>query len=267
MSSDLRLSVQALTPTSPGHGAADVLKASVDSSLVRELALDASPRRPQSTVAVMDKCRVVIDDLQDELDAERSKTTELETQVSMLERDVANERKKLREERDLVEKLRREKHSACSEMESKVDTLVRELDGARDALSAKNVELENMTQYCEKRVGELKRAVKEASSFSATPPLPIPAMDESMVGELKTQLEMSSVVIRDKELEMKTVVESYEKQVRLLRNQLKANEDLMDRLAQSHSVTPLATPSPRLEIPADLKTVHKRPANPFSLYH
>ena len=268
MSPDLvsGLSIQALTPPSPTNDGSDVLKASVDSSLVRELAMDRSPRRPESAAAVMDKCRMVIDDLQLELDSERARSAGLEAQIGILERELAGERKRFRDEREMVEKLRREKASVTAELENKVDTLVRELDGARDLLSAKSVELENMTTYCEKRVGELKKAVKDASSISATPPIPVPAVDETALGELKNQLQMSSAVIREKDAELRTVVESYEKQVRLLRGQLKANEELMERLAHTKPITPMTTPSPRLEMPPDLRTVHKRPVNPFSLY-
>ena len=216
--------------------ALDVLNASIDSALAVEILATDSPVG-DSPAALLDKCRVVIDELQTELTAERAKVVELETVVENLNADLKQERKKVQDERALVNQLRLEIRGKSPE----VVEIARELEDTKLRLFEKENELENMTGYCEKRVIELKRALKDASTTFATPPLPLRSDSDEKMSQLVNQLEQSSSQLRMKESELKSVVDSYEKQVRLLRAQLRSSEDLLSRLS------PVVTPSPRPE--------------------
>jgi hypothetical protein len=233
MSGRTRLnSVNSLSPVSPSRldvvDAFDIMNSSVDSSLVQKMVQTVHGNDLTLTdnpVAVIEKCRGIIDDLQFELDAERTRVVELESTVQSLRADLDAEKKKLREERSLVEQLRRHRN----QRDSSHSSLVKDLEEARKQLADRDMELENMTQYCEKRVSELRRAVKEASSSLSTPPLSS-QNDENRVGELTRQLAQSNLVLRSKDTELQTVVESYDKQVKLLRNQLRSTEELLARI-------------------------------------
>jgi len=249
-------SINSLSPVFPSRfdvaDALEVLNASIDSVVARKLLDESSPRNCNSDdpVYVIEKCRAVIDDLQFELDAERSRATELESTVERWRADLDSERKKLKEERLQVEELRREKHQRLGESGS----VARELADANRRLAEKDLELENMTHYCEKRISEMKRAMKESSSTLSTPPLPQAYESikdaENKISNLTQQLNQNANIIKMKDQELQSVVESYEKQVRMLKSQLKSSEELLARLSRG-----IATPSPRLDsAPAQAKS-------------
>jgi chromosome segregation ATPase len=240
-------SVHSLSPVSPARldftDAIDVLSASIDSALAREISKEnlATGSQPEDAVSMLDKCRSLIDELQSELCNERSRSVELEAQVDSLQSDLDTERRKLREERAGVEQLRREKAIKAAAPDA--------LQAARNQIAEKERELENMTSYCEKRVRELKQALKDSSTTLTPSPAPVPIDLEQKISQLTEQLSHSSAVIRAKEAELSTVAESYEKQVRMLKAQLKSTEDLLSR------ISPVTTPSPRLDPRvADLKS-------------
>jgi hypothetical protein len=233
-------STASMSPVSPSRldfsDALDVLNASINSALGGEM-LDADAPAPNAPGALLEKCRVVIDDLQSELNSERVRVVELENIVENLSADLKQERKKVLEERALVDQLRLEIRGKSPEMIE----IARELQDTKMRLFERENELENMTGYCEKRVIELKRALKDASTTFATPPLPVRPDNDEKVLQLTNQLEQRDSVLLMKESELKSVVESYEKQVRLLRAQLRSSEDLLSRLSTA------VTPSPKPE--------------------
>lgn len=264
-------SVNSLSPVSASRldtaDAFDVLNSSIDSSLIRRISQDVFQTDvafSDSPVAVMEKCRTIIDDLQFELDTERARVAELESTVESLRIEIDAEKKKLREERVLVEELRRD----IIHKESGRAALTRDIDEAKQLITEKDRELENMTLYCEKRLTELKRLTKEASCSIASPPLPPQSNEDIRINELAKQLAQSNIVIRSKDTELKSVVDSYEKQVRLLRSQLKTTEDLLSRLSPG-----VAVPSARIDdafIDGEFKKLNKTSLtyrgglNPFS---
>jgi len=256
--------------------ALEVLNASVDSRMMHDALEEESPqwKSRDNSNAVLLKCRSVIDDLQYELEEERRRSSELETVISALNAEIDSEKEKSRQDRLMLEKVRKEKQSVLNECGSQISELESEVESLTKRVSEKDRELENMTKYCEKRVGDLKKAIKEASSVIATPPIPV---DDSLIQELKSQLSASSAAIRAKDEECQSIVESYEKQVRMLRQQLKSSEDLIDRFVskrrEDRPVGSITTPSPQLdpgcaESSTQLfKQRTARPLNPFTIYN
>ena len=232
-------SVHSLSPVSPARldftDAIDVLSASIDSTLAREISKEdrATGKQSEDAVSMLEKCRMLIDELQSELGNERSRNVELESQVDSLKSDLDVERRKLRDERAVVEQLRRERANQSAGAD--------ELQVAKNEVAQKERELENMTSYCEKRVRELKQALKDSSATLTPSPAPAQIDLEQKVAQLTDQLSHSSAVIRAKETELSAVAESYDKQVRMLKAQLKSTEDLLSR------ISPVTTPSPRLD--------------------
>lgn len=246
--------------------AMEELNASLDSGIMHDALEDESPRWSSSRDdpnAVLIKCRSVIDDLQYELEQERRRSLELEGLVSSLHTEIESEKEKNRQDRSMVEKLRREKNSIFTECGSQITELESQVKSLTDQISGKDRELENVTIYCEKRVSELKRAVKEASTVVATPPIPV---DDSMVHELKAQLSSSSAAIQAKDEECRTVVESYEKQVRMLRQQLKSSEDIIEKFIRKR---PSTVPPPMLDVGNTdaVRVKGERLINPFTIFN
>ena len=292
MPSSYKSSVQSMSPVSPNRtdlaNALDVLNASIDSGLVRQMIHEVSPSRRQpppseeNSSAVLVKCRAVIEDLQEELEEERRRALELQGVIESLHREMEKDRQKHREERMSLDKSKSERAS----MEKQIRDLT-------VLVEQKDAELENLTKYCEKKMESLKRTVKEASSSAhSTPPLPAPVVNSSssheyeiiMITELKQQLSASSQVIRDRDSEMKSLVESYENQVHMLRTQLRSNEELIDRFVRARdrhapaakaAVVPVEEPVDHTEWKAFLndeysklpKPAGSKHSNPFSFYN
>ena len=256
--------------------AMEVLNGSMESGFMQDALEERSPqwKSRDDPNAVLIKCKSVIDDLQYELEKERRRSSELESLIETLQEELEAEKEKARSDRSLVERSLRERQSMlseCGELESQVTSL-------KKKLTDKDEELENMTRYCEKRVGELKKAVKEASCVVATPPIPV---DDSLLNQLKNQLVESSTALRAKDEECRAAVESYDKQVKMLRQQLKSSEELIERYITSTSrkddrpFESITTPSPQLEtgkwqssLEKDIaKLKNARSFNPLAIYN
>ena len=212
-----------MQPESPNHGpsrddlanALEVLNASLDSGLVREMIQEVSPTRRRigkpEQEDVLEKCTEVIEQLKNELEDARLRSIELEETVASLREDIEVERETIKNHKRLEDKLRRDYEARIQELE--------------EALSERDRELENMTTYCEKRVTGLKKAVKEASSMGTS------SVNDSEAGDLRNQL-------RARDSETQHIIESYEKQIALLKSQLKSNEEMIQRFVRVREPAP-----------------------------
>lgn len=195
--------------------ALEVLNASLDSGLVREMIKEVSPTRKRiddrDHENVLEKCSEVIEELKNELEAARLRNAELDETVASLREDIEVERETIRNHKRLEDKLRKDSERRLRELE--------------DALNDRDRELENMTSYCEKRVTGLKKQVKEASSMGHS------VATDSETSELRDQL-------RSRDSEAQHIIDSYEKQLSLLKAQLKSNEEMIQRFVRVRDPAP-----------------------------
>jgi chromosome segregation ATPase len=161
--------------------------------------------------SVILKCQSLIDELQEELDSQRERYQKLETELAK----TKSELKRMHDE-DYVGRIR-DLEKVNAELEKRLLT-------AERATEAKDIELENMTKHFEKRMDEMKRQLKHQSMSvtASTPPIPSPTVrvSEHGIKELRDELEKVSLQLVEKDGELKEVVESYERQVSMLRQQL-----------------------------------------------
>jgi chromosome segregation ATPase len=195
--------------------ALEVLNASLDSGLVREMIQEVSPTRKRiddrDHEDVLEKCTEVIDQLKNELEEARLRNAELDETIASLREDIEVERETIRNHKRLEDKLKKD-----------YDRRIRELE---DALNERDRELENMTSYCEKRVTGLKQQVKEASSMGHS------VATDSETSDLREQL-------RSRDSEAQHIIDSYEKQLSLLKAQLKSNEEMIQRFVRVRDPAP-----------------------------
>jgi len=223
--------IRSLSPVSPGEGefdaALDVLNNSLDTRMITEMMesrtdgsiedvtariLSESPN-DQSIYAVPDtsvilKCQSLIDDLQEELDAQRIRNNKLESDLIKSTSELKSMQAESFPER-------------ISELEALNANLERKLHVSHQSLVAKEDELENMTRHFEKRMDEMKRQLKQQAAIASTPPLPSQA---PVVANDHSELDACRSLISQKESELRDVVESYERQVSMLKQQLSTSQ-------------------------------------------
>ena len=207
--------------------ALDILNASIDSGLVRQMIQEVSPSsrnlaEDDDRSLVLTKCKSVLEDLQQELLEERKRSDGLERTLASLRENAELEKKCILSDHEKV----------CEKYGFQIRELTERVGRYEQRISEKEKELENMTVYCERRIDEMKKAVKEASSMASSV-ASAPTLDENGILELQKELWSSKSIIKNRETEMEQIVHSYEKQVSLLREQLKSNQDLIDRFVKA----------------------------------
>jgi chromosome segregation ATPase len=236
-----RRSGRAMESNSPVSPIAFELAEAVDSSFVsstlRRLRESDVAGIKTDDFSMIEHFKTIIEDLQSELNCERARVVELESTLESLKAELEVEKRKIVSERALVENLRHEKNHSKQECNS----VSRELQITKQELQSKKDELEHMTRYFERRMQEMKRSPKELSSDISTPPIPLShdsiKENEDTLMRLINQLSDSNNAIRRKDEELRSVVESYEKQVQLLRKQLKTSDGLLERISLSINMT------------------------------
>jgi chromosome segregation ATPase len=198
--------------------------------------------RGEADSSLILKCQMVIDDLQKELDRERMRSRDLDNQLSHTLSDLdqlRGERQTAVESLDSLaaqlEELQRNNANLVESHDKQVLSLSSRLEAAEQAAERKDFELENMTRHFEKRLDEMKRQVKHATqtpSISAisTPPLPpclitrrSPEL-EMEIEQMRAELATAHRAVAEEDTEIRAVVESYERQVTMLRQQLKSSK-------------------------------------------
>lgn len=239
-SSKFRSSLRSVSPVSPTQAeldaALDVLNNSLDSRLLTDVIgsrfetghEDATVRMsdPSPTLvhedsfekdsSVIIKCQTLIDELQTELDAQRARNEELECEIARTRADFE------------TFKASSTPPESIKTLESEIVSLKQQLMESQEIANKKDVELENMTRHCERRLEEMKRQMKQYSMQStvATPPIPsIGSGDQEELKQLRMKLKGTEKRLTSQSDEMKSVVDSYERQLRALKDQLEESQD------------------------------------------
>jgi len=234
-SKKLGKSLRSVSPVSPTQtdldAALDVLNNSLDSRLFAEVTGsrfeigndDATVRmsEPSPTLvtdekfdkdtSVLIKCQTLIDELQVELDAQRKRNNALDTELE-----------KTRAEYEAF-KLSSSSKQSVDSLEKEINSLKQQLADANQLAKKKDVELENMTRHCERRLDEMKRQLKQHTSVPNAVVTSVSTMDVASQEELKhlrMKLKMTEKKLSSQGDEMKSVADSYERQLRALRSQL-----------------------------------------------
>ena len=230
-------SLRSVSPVSPTQAdldaALDVLNNSLDSRLFNEMTGsrfevgndDATVRmsEPSPTLfadenldkdtSVLIKCQTLIDDLQTELDAQRKRNDELESELKLT-----------RTELDTLRTSSTSKH-VSERLESEVKSLKHELLEAQQVAKKKDIELENMTRHCERRLDEMKRQLKQNSTHSTLDTRQtVATVDQEELKQLRYNQKLTEKKLSSHDEEMRSVVDCYERQLRALREQLEQSQ-------------------------------------------
>ena len=231
-----KYSMRSVSPVSPAerdlNAAMDVLNNSLDSRLLTDMMGSRfEDTNEEATVRVSElsptlvtddyldkdtsmliKCQNLIDELQSELDAQRDRNNNLEFE--------------LKEVRSELQRLRQNNISSTVERELRVeiDELRAQLTEALQVSKRKDTELENMTNHCERRLNEMKQQLKQQSVIipDKTPQASVSGQE---IQTLRSKLEMTEKRLYSQTDEMKSVVDSYERQLKTLREQLEHSRE------------------------------------------
>jgi DNA repair exonuclease SbcCD ATPase subunit len=162
------------------------------------------------------KCQTLIDELQTELDSQRDRNSRLESE--------------LKEVRSEVQRLRHEDagNKVVRELRSEVEELRAQLTQALQISKRKDTELENMTKHCEKRLNEMKQQLKQQALNiqEKSPHVSVPSFNgKQELLSLRSKLETTEKRLYSQTDEMKSVVDSYERQLKTLREQLEHSQE------------------------------------------
>lgn len=194
--------------------------------------------RIEADSTIILKCQMVMDDLQKELDRERLRCRDLDKRLAKSNNEVEQlrlERQSAVESLEAlssqIQELQKEKASQHDSHNKQISSLTSKLEAAERVAERKDFELENMTRHFERRLEEMKNQLKHATSTISvsaisTPPLPATMIIrrspelELEVEQMKADLHTTHQALSHKDDEMRAVVESFERQVNLLRHQL-----------------------------------------------
>ncbi len=212
-----------------------------DASPISIAADRAIMSRVDADSTILLKCQMVIDDLQKELDRERQRCRDLDKKLTKSQLEIDQ----LRGERQTavdsleslayqIEEMQRERTSHLESHNKQIASLTNKLESAERVAERKDFELENMTHHFERRLEEMKNQVKHATSTISvsaisTPPLPSTMIIrrspelEFEVEQMKADLHNTHQALSQKDEEIRAVVDSFERQVSLLRQQLKSS--------------------------------------------
>lgn len=223
-----------MSDASPVYSNGDVSPASVstDRAIVSRVEADST---------ILMKCQMVMDDLQKELDRERIRTRDLDKKLTKTHMELDQLRGERQSAVDSleslgcqIEDLQRERSQQIESHNKQIASLTHKLEVAERLAERKDFELENMTRHFERRLEEMKNQVKHATSTMSvsaisTPPLPAnmiirrsPEL-EFEVEQMRADLHNTHNALAQKDGEIRAVVDSFERQVNLLRQQLKSS--------------------------------------------
>lgn len=153
--------------------------------------------------SVLLKCQTLIDDLQSEVDRLRDRNGHLESDLKDVRAKLAGR--------------------SAQDNQTEILQLKQQLADALDSSRKKDLELENMTKHFEKRLDEMKRQLKQQGNTSQAPTMN--SIDQDENNKLREKLRSADKKLASQASEMKSIIDSYERQLKILKEQLDQSQE------------------------------------------